>query len=105
MERMAEHVVSRLEELYMTDYKESNPHASLAKVEKYLEGERQYLMPGGGKTREKNIQDMKTYLFRGMDVNHDGKLTQSEFKFSWNSTVGPLFVVRTESSSVGCSIC
>ncbi len=103
-EKLADHVVDRIETVYRSDFIKANPSMTdPEKIERELEKERAYIMPGGGKDRSKNVADMRSFIFRSMDINRDGKLTQQEFSLSWNSTMGPLFVFRQDSAG-GCLI-
>lgn len=102
IDRFATHVVDRIEAMYRTDYRKKHPNAAPASVEAAVDKERPYLMPGGGKDRIKNITDMRAFMFKGMDVNKDGKLTAQEFSTTWNTAFAKVFV--TKKSSVGCSI-
>ena len=104
MEKLASHVVERIEAVFLTDFRENNPDSPVTTSLRELDKERPYIMPGGGKDHDRNVQDMRSFMFRSMDINRDGKLTQSEFQLNWNSVVGPLFTLKTETESKGCSI-
>lgn len=103
LEKLARHVVERIEKGFLDDYMGTHPGMKQSAAEKELDKERPYLMPGGGKEQSKNVSDMKAFIMRGMDVNRDGKLTEQEVKMSWNSSMGPLFVVKQEGQGAGCT--
>jgi len=109
---LAEHIVERIEVAFLEDYidklRHEKPSASAAEVKRLseaaLEKERPYLLPGVGKTHEKNVEDMAVFLFRNMDVNKDGMVTQQEFTSTWASFMPKFFTPRNSGGSKACTI-
>jgi hypothetical protein len=103
-ERMARHVVTRIEAMFCDDYSRQMNTPPEAQVLMALERERVYLMPGAGKDVERNVKDMVVYMFKGMDINKDGRVTMQEFSIAWADVMAKLFVSRNAKSSKGCTI-
>jgi hypothetical protein len=75
------------------------------KASQALEKERPYLMPGSGKTRDRNEKDMVVFLFRHMDMSKNGKVSMQEFASSWPTFMPKYFTLSGHSAgSKACTI-
>ena len=104
LERLARHVVERIETTFTDDYTRDMANANEAQIAAALERERVYLMPGAGKDRERNERDMVQYMIKGLDLNKDGRITTQEFSIAWSECMAKLFVSRSSKGSKGCTI-
>lgn len=72
-----------------------------ANVQKQIEKERMFLLPG--KDKEHSHREMVKMLVRKLDVNGDGSVTKQELISNWNTLAKDLFQLRTD-GALDCSI-
>jgi hypothetical protein len=78
---LAQDCIDRTMKMYEDEFRRLNPNLNAAQVQKSLEKEKQFMIPG--KNKQESQREIVKRLVRKLDVNGDGKGKQNILKTSF----------------------